>query len=86
MPRLSLVPPSSKKRKTWDPDQMKKAIEAVRTTTRGYKKAVKIFSVPRSTLKWLVKDSQESLDLLVHKPLGSCAGPEGEYYICDFCP
>lgn len=51
MPRLSLVPPSSKKRRTWDPDQMKKAIEAVRTTTRGYKKAVKIFSVPRSTLK-----------------------------------
>ncbi|KAF9409697.1 hypothetical protein HW555_010987 [Spodoptera exigua] len=70
MPRVSLLSPTSKKRKTWDPDQMKKAIEAVRTKVMGYKKAVKTFSVPRSTLKRLVKDSQESLELLVDKPLG----------------
>ncbi|KAJ0172500.1 hypothetical protein K1T71_011639 [Dendrolimus kikuchii] len=70
MPRLSLVSPSSKKRITWDPEQMKKAIEAVRTKTMGYKKVVKTFFLPRSTLKRLLKDSQESLDLLVHKLLG----------------
>lgn len=35
-----------------------------------FKEAVKIFSVPRSILKRLVKDSQESLEVLVHKPLG----------------
>lgn len=49
---------------------MKKAIEAVRTRGMGYEEAVKIFSVPRSTLKRLVRDSQESLELFVHKPLG----------------
>lgn len=49
---------------------MKKAIEAVRSKSMGYKKAVKEFQIPRSTLKRLVKDSEESLDSLVHKPLG----------------
>lgn len=71
MPRQSVLSPSSKKKqKTWDPEQMKKAIDAVRHKVMGYKKAEKLFSVPRSTLKRLVKDPQKSLDLLVHKPLG----------------
>lgn len=68
--RRSLVSPASKKRKAWDPDQMKKAIEAVRTKVMGYKRAAKTLSVPISTLKRLAKDSQQSLDLLVRKPLG----------------
>ncbi|KAK9884569.1 hypothetical protein WA026_007412 [Henosepilachna vigintioctopunctata] len=34
------------------------------------KKAEKTFSLQKSTLKRLVKDSEESLELLVHKPLG----------------
>ncbi|KAK9872268.1 hypothetical protein WA026_017069 [Henosepilachna vigintioctopunctata] len=67
MPRQSVLSQSSKKRKTWDPDQMKKAIEAVRTKVMGNKKAEKTLSVPKSTLKRLVKDSEESLELLVHK-------------------
>lgn len=71
MPRQSISSPSSrKKQKTWDPEEMKKAVDAVKNKLMGYKKAVKMFGVPRSTLKRLVKDPQESLELLVNKPLG----------------
>lgn len=70
MPRASVTPSAAKKRKTWDPDNMKMAIEAVRNKTMGYKKAVKAFSVPKSTLKCLVNDSEQCLESLVSKPLG----------------
>ncbi|GBP43090.1 hypothetical protein EVAR_96352_1 [Eumeta japonica] len=70
MPCASVMsPPASKKRKTWDPEKMKKAIEAVRSKSMGYKRQSGV-SNTRSTLKRLVKDSEESLDSLVHKPLG----------------
>lgn len=59
----------AKKRKTWDPEQMKKAIDAVRSKTMGYKKAVKMFGVPRTTLRRLVHDLGES-EKIVEKPLG----------------
>ncbi|CAH0721624.1 unnamed protein product, partial [Brenthis ino] len=53
------------KRKLWDPQAMKKAIEAVRTKEMGYKKAVKLFNVPRATLKDYVKKSDKSVDDIV---------------------
>ncbi|GJQ73775.1 hypothetical protein Trydic_g18715 [Trypoxylus dichotomus] len=34
----------------------------------GYKKAVKLSSVPRTTLRRFVKDSEKSTDLVVNKP------------------
>ncbi|RLU21708.1 hypothetical protein DMN91_006084 [Ooceraea biroi] len=49
---------------------MKDAVEAVRNKSMGYKKAMKTFSVPRTTLRRLVKNSEESTDLVVQKPLG----------------
>ncbi|CAG9563479.1 unnamed protein product [Danaus chrysippus] len=49
---------------------MKKAIEAVQNKNMGYKKAAKTFAVPRSTLRRLAKCTGESLDSVVHKPLG----------------
>ncbi|GBP30832.1 hypothetical protein EVAR_82574_1 [Eumeta japonica] len=48
---------------------MKAAINAARQKVVGYKKVVKMYFVPRFTLKRLVKDLQESLELFVHKPL-----------------
>jgi hypothetical protein len=70
MHKQAVVITRTKKRKSWDPEEMKKAVEAVRKGEMGYKKAVSRFSVPKSTLKRLVKDPQESLDVIVRKPLG----------------
>lgn len=41
---------------------MKQAVQAVRKETISYKKVVKAFGVPRSTLKLLVKDTEDSLE------------------------
>ncbi|GBP96437.1 hypothetical protein EVAR_99098_1 [Eumeta japonica] len=49
---------------------MKLAVQAVQTKAMGYKKAVKMFSVPRTTLRRLAKCTGESLDSVVHRPLG----------------
>ncbi|GBP19645.1 hypothetical protein EVAR_75617_1 [Eumeta japonica] len=70
MPRQSMLStPSRKKQKGWYSEQMKAAINTARQKATGYKKAVKMYSVLRSTLKQLVKDPQKSLELLVHIPL-----------------
>lgn len=43
-----------KKRRTWDQDKMIEAIKALRQKKMGLKKAVKEFSVPKSTLRRFV--------------------------------
>ncbi|CAH2092167.1 unnamed protein product [Euphydryas editha] len=58
------------KRKLWDPEAMKKAVEAVRTKEMGYKKAVKLFNVPRATLKDYVKKSDKPIEDIVSAKMG----------------
>ncbi|GBP36605.1 Tigger transposable element-derived protein 1 [Eumeta japonica] len=70
MPRINISPKPKRKRQQWDPEKMKLAVQAVQTKAMGYKKAVKMFSVPRTTLRRLAKCTGESLDSVVHRPLG----------------
>lgn len=58
------------KRKLWDPEAMKRAVEAVRTKEMGYKKAVQLFNVPRATLKDYVKNSEKSVEDVVYSKMG----------------
>lgn len=58
------------KRKLWDPEAMKKAVEAVRAKEMGYKKAVKLFNVPRATLKDYVKKADKSIEDIVSGKMG----------------
>ena len=39
------------KRKLWNSEAIKKAVEVVRKNEMGYRKAARQFSVPRATLK-----------------------------------
>lgn len=58
---------STKQRKTWNKEQMKKAIELVRSSDVGYMKAAKMFDVPRSTLARLkrLRKTNESWSILM---------------------
>lgn len=58
------------KRKLWDAGAMTKAVEAVRANEMGYKKAAKLFKVPRATLKDYVKNSEKSVETLVSGRMG----------------
>lgn len=58
------------KRKQWNPDSMKKAVEAVRMKEMGYKKAAKMFNVPRATLKDYVKKFEKSVEEVVSGKMG----------------
>ncbi|KAF9818172.1 hypothetical protein SFRURICE_003913 [Spodoptera frugiperda] len=62
--------PYMPKRKLWDPEAMKKAVEAVRAKEMGYKKAVKLFNVPRATLKDYVKKADKSIEDIVSGKMG----------------
>lgn len=44
--------------KKWNPENMKNAIEAIKSNQMGYLKASKIFNVPKSTLELYVKRGQ----------------------------
>ncbi|KAJ8721006.1 hypothetical protein PYW08_006471 [Mythimna loreyi] len=70
MPRINISPKPKRKRQQWDPENMKLAVQAVQTMAMGYKKAVKMFSVPRTTLRRLAKCTGESIDSVVNRPLG----------------
>ncbi|KAK9719307.1 CENP-B N-terminal DNA-binding domain [Popillia japonica] len=61
---------TGKKHKTWNPDQMKLAIRAVREKEMGYLKALKVFDVPKSTLKDYVKQFDKTPEQLVAAPIG----------------
>ncbi|KAK9872002.1 hypothetical protein WA026_015248 [Henosepilachna vigintioctopunctata] len=67
MPRQSLLSPSFKKK--WDPDQMLNAIEASKDKSHGLQKVYKNVFCAEVHIERL-KDSEESLELLAHKPLG----------------
>ncbi|CAH2105299.1 unnamed protein product [Euphydryas editha] len=58
------------KRKLWNPEAIKKTIEAVRTKEMGYKKSVKLFNVSRATLKDYVKKSDKSIEDIVSAKMG----------------
>ncbi|KAL0831892.1 hypothetical protein ABMA28_001420 [Loxostege sticticalis] len=51
---LKIIMGEPKKRRTWDQDKMIEAIKALRQKKMGLKKAVKEFSVPKSTLRRFV--------------------------------
>ncbi|KAJ8720706.1 hypothetical protein PYW08_006171 [Mythimna loreyi] len=70
MPRINISPKPKRKRQQWDPENMRLAVQAVQTMAMGYKKAVKMFSVPRTTLRRLAKCTGESIDSVVNRPLG----------------
>lgn len=53
---------SDRKRKTWNPDDMKKAIEAVRDKRMGTLMAARTFNVPRSTVQRCAKMGNLSPD------------------------
>ncbi|KAK9736730.1 THAP domain [Popillia japonica] len=59
-----------KKHKTWNPDQMKLAIRAVREKEMGYLKTSKVFDVPKSTLEDYVKQFDKTPEQLVAAPIG----------------
>lgn len=53
--------PAGKKRKAWDRNDMKQAIEAVKTNKMGFKKASQLYNVPRTTLFRLCKSDDQSV-------------------------
>ncbi|KAK9739566.1 CENP-B N-terminal DNA-binding domain [Popillia japonica] len=61
---------TGKKHKTWNPDQMKLAIRAVREKEMGYLKASKVFDVPKSTLEDYAKQFHKTPEQLVAAPIG----------------
>ncbi|GBP59179.1 CENP-B homolog protein 2 [Eumeta japonica] len=75
------------KKKLWDPAAMKTAVEAVRTKEMGYKKAVKLFNVPRSTLKDYVKKSDKPIEDIVSGKMGrkTVLPPELEEELVNYC-
>jgi len=48
------------RRKKWDPERMKEAIEVLRNKEMGSYKASRVFNVPLTALQSYVKDRQES--------------------------
>ena len=57
-------------RKKWDPERVKKAIEAIRNKEMGSYKASRVFNVPQTTLERYVKDRQKSKSETVKTKLG----------------
>lgn len=71
MPRKILVPPKKSKRQSWSRENMAKAVKAVKEKTMGLKKAVKMYSVPRSTLQRLCrieKPIEEVINIKLGRP------------------
>ena len=59
------------KRKQWDKEAMEKAVKAVKRGEMGYKRAVKLYGVPRSTLKDYVKnDDAATVRELIDQKIG----------------
>jgi len=48
------------RRKEWDPERMKAAIEAMRNEEMGSFKASRVFILPQTTLERCVEDRQKS--------------------------
>jgi len=46
------------RRKNWDPERTKAAIETMRNKERGSYKASRVFSLPQTTLQSYVKDRE----------------------------
>ena len=57
-------------RKIWDPEWLKKAIEAIRNKEMDSYKAVTVFNVPQTTLRRYVKDRQKSSSVTIKTKLG----------------
>jgi len=57
-------------RKKWDPERMKKAIEAIRNKEMGSYRASRVFSVPQTTLRLYVKDRQKSSSVTIKTKTG----------------
>ena len=70
MPRSSPRYEKQNKRKRWNEEDMAKAIIAVREKKMGTLKAAKQFSVPRTTLQTLSKDTSLTPQLAASKKLG----------------
>lgn len=71
MPRRHLVPPKKSKRQSWDKDNMANAIKAIKEKKMGLKKAVKVYSVPRTTLQRLSridKPVEEIVNIKLGRP------------------
>ncbi|KAK9675198.1 CENP-B N-terminal DNA-binding domain [Popillia japonica] len=67
---LNNISRTGKKHKTWNPDQTKLAIHAVREKEMGYLKASKVFDVPKSTLEDYAKQFDKTQEQLVAAPIG----------------
>jgi hypothetical protein len=48
------------RRKKWDPERVKAAVETIRNKEMGSYKASSVFKLPQTTLQIYVKDRQES--------------------------
>lgn len=65
------MPP--RKRRSWDPEVMKTAVNAVLNKEMGYLKAAKCFGVPQTTLEDYVrkcKNSDLDINKIVHQAIG----------------
>lgn len=67
MPRQALGPKKKSKRKNWNTEDLVKAIKAVRNKDLSFKKASKMFLVPRPTLQRLVRISKPPEEAAVTK-------------------
>lgn len=52
------------KRKTWDPDHMKAAVEAMRSNEMGSYKASRVFNVPQTTLERYAKKQEDATEVI----------------------
>lgn len=75
------------KRKQWDPDQMKAAINAVKNKEMGSYKASRVFCVPQTTLERYVSNSDKESNELITTKLGrkSTMAVDIEMDLADYC-
>lgn len=64
MPRTQLSSKPKSKRKQWTKDNMIEAVKAVREKKMGLKKAVKLYSVPKTTLQRFVNCNQPANEVV----------------------
>jgi hypothetical protein len=57
-------------RKSWDPERIKPAIEAIRNKEMGSYKASRLFNVPQTTLEHYVNERQKSSSETIKAKLG----------------
>ena len=75
------------RRKKWDPERMKAAIEAMSNKEMGNYKASRVFNLPQTTLQSYVKARESSSEVVKQRWVGSkfFLVKEKMIWLCTVC-